>query len=390
MSKIGVFGGTFNPPHKGHHLLAKQAVSKLSLDKLIVIPSCISPHKETDKNVTPKQRIEMCKIAFSDIEKCEISDTEIERGGISYTSDTISQLKREHLEDELFLLMGDDMFLTFDSWHKPEIIAATATLAVFLRDKSKGNDVLNYAIQLKLKYNAKITFVRNIVYDVSSTEIRSDFDANVSRLQAPVAQFIVENDMYNNPYTAIFKKVRKYIDDNISEHRKKHIYGTYQEALKLADRYNVNVIHAALAALLHDTTKELDAQRQLDIIKKYNAETFDNELSTAKLLHQVTGAVYAKEIFGVQNDDIINAVRYHTTGRPEMSVLEKIIFIADFIEPTRDYEGVEEIRKYAYQDLDTACIVALDFTIRTLKNEDKIINAQTIEAFRYYYYGSNI
>ena len=106
------------------------------------------------------------------------------------------------------------------------------------------------------------------------------------------------------------------------------------------------------------------------------------------MLHQITGAIYAIEKFGVTDCDVINAVRYHTTGRAGMSLLEKIIFIADFIEPTRDYQGVENIRKYAYDDIDTTCNIALDFTIRTLENEGETVNRQTIEAYNYYADGS--
>ena len=388
MAKIGVYGGAFNPPHKGHHLLAKQAVSKLSLDKLIIIPSLISPHKETD-TVTPAQdRLEMCRIAFSDIPNAEVSDMEIKRGGVSYTSDTLKILKGQYPDDELMFLMGDDMFLSFDTWHEPEVISALATLTVFLRDRGKGSEVLEKAIDLKLKYNAKTAFVKNIVYEAASSEIRADFEDMSSRIQHNVARYIVEHGLYNNPYTPLIKDIKAYIENNISEYRKKHIYSTVEEAAKLAVRYNADVNKAILAALLHDTTKELDDKSHLELIEKYNAKVYDNENEVSKLLHQITGAIYATEKFGVTDCDVINAVRYHTTGRAGMSLLEKIIFIADFIEPTRDYQGVENIRKYAYDDIDTTCRIALDFTIRTLENEGETVNGQTIEAYNYYADGS--
>ncbi len=390
MAKIGVYGGAFNPPHKGHHLLAKQAVAKLSLDKLIIIPSLISPHKKTD-TVTPAQdRLAMCRLAFEDIENAEVSDMELRRGGVSYTSDTLKILKGQYPGDELMFLMGDDMFLSFDTWNEPEVISALATLTVFLRDRSKGNEVLEKAIDLKLKYNAKTAFVKNVVYEAASSEIRADFEDMSSKLQNSVSKYIVERGLYNNPYTAVIKKLEDYIENNISESRKKHIYGTKEEAVKLAERYNADVNKAAIAALLHDTTKELDEKTHLDIIEKYNPAVYGNEKEVYKLLHQITGAVYAVEKFGVDDCDVVNAVRYHTTGRAGMSLLEKIIFIADFIEPTRDYEGVEKIRKYAYDDLDATCYIALDFTIKTLEAEGKMVNRQTIEAYNYYADGSFI
>lgn len=390
MAKIGVYGGAFNPPHKGHHLLAKQAVAKLSLDKLIIIPSFISPHKETD-TVTPAQdRLEMCRIAFADIENAEVSDMELQRGGVSYTSDTLKILKGQYPSHELVFLMGDDMFLSFDTWNKPEVISALATLAVFLRDRSKGNEILEKAIDLKLKYNAKIVFVKNIVYEAASSEIRTDFSEMSSRLQNSVSRYIVERGLYNNPYTDTVKKLEDYIEKNISEKRKRHIFGTRDEAVKLAERYNADVNKALIAALLHDTTKEFDEKTHLEIIEKYNPAVRDDEKVVYKLLHQITGAVYVTEKFGVTDCDIINAVRYHTTGRAGMSLLEKIIFIADFIEPTRDYEGVEQIRKYAYDDLDATCCIALEFTIKTLEAEGKTVNRQTIEAYNYYADGSRL
>ncbi len=388
MAKIGVYGGAFNPPHKGHHLLAKQAVTKLSLDKLIIIPSLISPHKKTD-TVTPVQdRLEMCRIAFADIENAEVSDMELQRGGVSYTSDTLKILKGQYPDDELMLLMGDDMFLSFDTWHEPEVISALATLTVFLRDRSKGNEVLEKAIDLKLRYNAKTAFVKNIIYEAASSEIRADFEEMNSRIQSSVAQYIIERGLYNNPYTPLIKEIEDYIENNISEYRKKHIYSTKEEAVKLALRYNADVNKAIIAALLHDTTKELDEKTHLEIIEKYNPKVYDNEKTVEKLLHQITGAIYATEKFGVTDSDIINAVRYHTTGRAGMSLLEKIIFVADFIEPTRHYQGVEKIREHAYDDLDATCCTALDFTIKTLEAEGKTVNRQTIEAYNYYADGS--
>ena len=146
MERIGIYGGTFNPPHVGHMAAAQQAVDLLRLNKLLLIPDRIAPHKSLPENSpTPEQRLQMLKIAAEGIPNVEISDLELRRKGPSYTYQTVEQLKKQYPQAELLLLMGTDMFLAFDNWKNWQWLIQNVTLAVLYRGQ-KGEQA---AIQEK-------------------------------------------------------------------------------------------------------------------------------------------------------------------------------------------------------------------------------------------------
>ena len=123
--KTGIYGGTFNPPHRGHTESGKNAVERLGLDRLIVLPAGMPPHKSVPvDSPSPEMRLEMARLAFENVDRAQVSDMEVARRGVSYTIDTLMELRRENPEDELFLIMGTDMFLTLESWKNgPEMLS---------------------------------------------------------------------------------------------------------------------------------------------------------------------------------------------------------------------------------------------------------------------------
>ena len=127
--RIGIFGGTFNPPHRGHVTIARAAVEQLSLDKLLVIPAGIPPHKQLPEgSASNEQRYEMAVLLAGAVGKCAVADDrELRREGKSYTADTLLQLREEYPEDELWLLMGSDMFLSLHTWCRPEVVCRGPT-----------------------------------------------------------------------------------------------------------------------------------------------------------------------------------------------------------------------------------------------------------------------
>lgn len=185
-------------------------------------------------------------------------------------------------------------------------------------------------------------------------------------------------------YTSINKKVTDYIKDNIKEKRQKHIFSVADEAVKLAKIYGGDIEKCQTAALLHDIAKELPVGEMDKLVKKYGLHV--KYLGQPNLAHGKLGAILAKENWGVTDPDILNAISFHTTGRPDMTITEKIVFIADAIEPLRDYPGVEEIRKATYSDLDKGCYTSLKHTIDHLKakgvnyiDEDTVLAKQWLE-----------
>ena len=197
-ARIGIFGGTFNPPHIGHVAAAEAFADALNLDELIIMPDYLPPHKDYVGDVTPEQRLEMCRLAFSHIKNSKVSELEILRGGKSYTSDTLSSL--EAPDTHLYFLCGTDMFLTLHSWHAPEIIFNLATICYVRRESDRSNAKLidEHTQMYKEKYNADIIFIDGEVIDISSSELRSELklDGVSAHIPDNVMIYIKENGLY--------------------------------------------------------------------------------------------------------------------------------------------------------------------------------------------------
>lgn len=172
MERIGIYGGTFNPPHIGHMRAAAHAIGTLELSKLLLIPNGVAPHKSAPVGATAEQRLEMLRLSARGMEKAEVCDLELRREGKSYTCDTIAQLRRENPGAELVLMMGTDMFLSFLEWYCPEKIWAEATLAVFYRGEKNEQAAVAAQKQKLEALGAKILLVENPVTAISSTDLR--------------------------------------------------------------------------------------------------------------------------------------------------------------------------------------------------------------------------
>lgn len=198
MSRIGILGGTYNPPHTGHLHAAKAAQAALGLDRLILLPSFIPPHKEMPQN-TPdaKARLEMTRLAAQEI-GAEVSELEISRGGTSYTADTLAEFRKMYPEDLLWFVMGTDMFLTVQNWVRPQEIFSLARIAVVLRDDADLEIVEKHRERLLHEFQCEIDLVSAKAHPISSTEIRENiFDAeNQIYLPESILQYIKEHGYY--------------------------------------------------------------------------------------------------------------------------------------------------------------------------------------------------
>ena len=182
--KIGIYGGTFNPPHIAHVRACQAFYDTVKPDELLVIPDFLPPHKEISGQVSTDDRLEMTRLAFSSFSGAVVSDMEIKRGGRSYTAITLTELKKE--DNELYFLCGTDMFLSLDSWYRPDIIFSLATICYVRRENETENakrlsEITEY---YKKKYNASIIPVLCEVTELSSTELRNKIKtgADVSAL----------------------------------------------------------------------------------------------------------------------------------------------------------------------------------------------------------------
>ena len=375
MERIGIYGGTFNPPHIGHLQAAKQAVKALGLSKLLLIPAYAPPHKAAlpGNSPTARQRLEMLRIAASDCPEIEVSDLELEREGISYSCETVRELKRQYPNAELVLLMGTDMFLSFESWMHPEEILKNASLGVFYRgDKGEQTAIAKKKTEMEAK-GAAVYLVRNDVIPISSTQIRRllAFRCAGEFLPEGVLDYIRENRLYDT--RADWKhlpmdKLEPIVIGLLNPNRVRHVLGCRDTAVALARRWGADETDAARAGILHDITKAIDGPLQLTLCDAYGKLLDDFSKRYPRTLHALTGSMVAQRIFG-ENENVVSAIEFHTTGRADMSLLEKIIYVADYMEPNRDFPGVERLRELAFTDIDAALKLGLEMTLDHLNEQ---------------------
>lgn len=378
MMRIGLFGGTFDPVHNGHAALAGAALENGRLDRLIIMPSGQPPHKTGQVVSMAGYRHEMACQAFDSNPHMIVSDSEILREGPSYTLDTIRQLQRELPPDsELVLVFGSDILNDIEKWHQPAAIMAACQLLLAERGGVDTADSRAKAADLNARYGARISFFEAPKIELSSSTLREAVARGESIRQFvpdKVARMIRKNGLY--AYQTDLSAVSKTLMDELvslerqiwpllDRKRLLHSLNVTVYALHLALLHQVSLEKAGVAALLHDCAKCLPRHETLEYARMAGDET----LLDRELAHGPAGAWLARTRFGISDPDILRAIHYHTTGCSEMSRLDKIIFIADKVEPARTYENLEEIRRLVETDLDAALQICLREIDLFLKRE---------------------
>ena len=382
--RIAIYGGSFNPPHIGHAEAARAASKELKPDKFLIIPTNTPPHKELEANSpSPEQRLEFCRLAFGDIPGAEVSDMELRREGKSYTADTVDALLEQYPGAELCIVMGTDMFLSFRSWYRWQHMLETCTLAVLSREDFDRREIESFKAELETENGAKVILIPHLPLPMSSTEIRERLRRGLGSddLCQGVYECIIRNGYYDAKPELSW--LRQMVMPYLKENRIAHVTGVESQAVMLAMRWGADPDTAAIAGILHDITKAQNKEKQLKLCEKYGIILENAERENPALLHARTGAALARERFGI-SDEIYSAIRWHTTGKPDMSTLEKIIYLADYTEPTRDFEGVEELRELSFEDLDKAMALGLEMSIEDLTERGKPIFHDTMDAYNWY------
>lgn len=390
MARIGVYGGSFNPPHEGHTTAAAALVRELALDRLLVVPAAQPPHKTLPPGSPSAQtRVELVRLAFADVPRAELCTIELQREGPSYTVDTLTQLRQQFPNDELFFIMGTDMLLSFSSWYRPEEICSLAVLAVMRRSE---NDVLWAKVQkeaqsLQQSMDARFVFVKNECVEISSTSVRRLLALGIPAFLAPTAEARIRADGLYLSGTSLknlpFEQLRDVSLSLHNEKRKPHVLGCSETAGQLALHWGENEALALRAGILHDVTKAFESSVQLVLCERLCEATSAIERRNPKLLHAKTGAAVAREVFG-EPEPIVQAIRWHTTGRAGMTVLEKIIYLADYMEPNRSFDGVQTLRELVWKNLNAAMYEGLSMSIELLRRKQSTFDQNTLEAWRYY------
>lgn len=388
MDRIGIYGGAFNPPHLGHVRGAQFAIKMLKLRELYLIPSYTSPHKPCPVNTpSAEDRLEMTRLSVEGMEKISVSDMEIKREGISYTWQTAEAFRSRYPNSELVLLMGTDMFLHFRQWKKWESLLKICSLGVFYRGQKDEKEDIILEKHILEQEGTRIYLIENPVTEISSTMLRRllIFRCGDSFITPAAAEYIRDNSLYgvDRDYTGLpMDELEKVVVSLMKPNRVAHVLGVRDTAEKLARLYGADPVDAARAGLLHDITKALDGPLQLTLCREYG--TVLNKFSTQnpKTLHALTGGLVAQRIFG-ENREVVDAIFSHTTGKPNMTLLQKIIYVADYMEPNRNFPGVERLRELAWQDIDQALMLGLRMTLRLLKEQGREISPESSAALRY-------
>ena len=372
---------------------ARQAAEALKLDKLLLIPTRVPPHKALTEDVAgPEHRLEMTRFAVQALNLdgvAEASDLELRREGKSYTLDTLREIRALYPKGELFLLLGTDMFLTFHQWRHPEEIAKLCTLCAFHRSAlDSAGDFASQKRRLERKFGAHVKFVDlQEVVDISSTRLRQMLPAGQGRefLAPAVYGCILREGLYGTSADLRrldLEDLRCVALSMLDPRRIPHVLGTEETAAALALRWGADEESARRAALLHDCTKKFDKELQLALCRQYGIELDAAERREGKLLHAITGAAVAYADFGVSGE-VRDAIRWHTTGKADMTLLEKIIYLADYIEPTRDFCDLTELRRLAFEDLDGALLLGFTMAVEDLAKKGMPVHPNSVLARDY-------
>ena len=385
MERIGIFGGTFNPPHTGHIRAAVRGAEALGLDKVLLIPARQVPGKQIPEgSPTPEQRLEMVRLAAAACPKLEISDLEIRAPGNSYTWQTLRTLRERYPGAELTLMVGSDRLLSLPKWKQAEEIVKTAAIAVLPRGGKQEKNLLLPGIAALEEMGAKVTVAETVPCEISSTQLRRllAFRCASEFLDPAVEDYIVKNGLYHSASDwkqLPMDRLEQVVIGLLNPNRVRHVLGCRDTAVELAKRWGADTVDAARAGMLHDVTKALDGPLQLTLCRAYGTLLDDFSKKYPKTLHALTGSLVAERIFG-ENKAVVSAIRHHTTGKADMNTLEAIIYVADYMEPNRDFPGVEELRKLAFSDLQAALKLGLEMTLVHLKNQGSEVSPESRQA----------
>ena len=382
--KIGILGGSFHPIHNGHLEMARSARDALQLDTVLLMVDRIPPHKELAQGATSEQRYTMVQLACEGEVGFTASDWELNQTGTSYTALTLMHLKEEHPQDQLFFIMGSDMLRSLTSWYHPEIVCEKAHLVCICRAGQDGGEA-EAAKQVTELFGAKVTLLPP-VRELSSTEIRNRLAGGrpISGLvPKAVERYIYEQSLYTNEQLVTLTEAMR---DTLKPSRFQHVLGVEMTAVQLADILGADGRKARLAALLHDCAKYLSVTEQA-ILAKRDGSTLDPKKDDM-ILHAPAGATLAREQYGITDDEVLEAIRYHTTGTEGMTLLDEIIWAADLIEPGRDYPSVEKHRALLLSASDPisfekGLLLVFDDNICYIQSRGNGINPATLRARDY-------
>ena len=377
--RVLIYGGGFNPPHLGHLAALETAREALRPDLSLIIPDGMPPHKLLPVlSPRPEERLRLCTLAFSGFENTRVLDLAALRDGPCYMIDTVRLLRKTYPEDELILLLGADMLLSFDLWYRSGDLLRQCTLAALCRREGERAALEAKAASFR-EQGAEVLLLDHDPVDVSSSRLRELLPLRQGSDLIPPEVYgeIIRLRLYDaKPELSWLREQALAL---LKPKRVPHVLGCEETARALASRWGYDADDAAEAALLHDMTKRWTTEEQLRYCEEKRIPLDEDERENPQLLHARTAAVAARELFGAP-PAICDAIRWHTTGKPDMDLFEKLLYLADMIEPNRGYPGVEDLRELADRDLNLCMRDALLISVQVIRQRGLTVYKDTLDA----------
>ncbi len=379
MLKTAIFGGSFNPPHLMHEHIIETLLTKGGMQRVLLVPTKEPVHKAGRELADATHRLNMCKIVADKFKGTEVWDVELKREGKSYTYLTVLDYIEKY-GDTPYFVMGADMLITVHTWYKYQELIKLCNIICVYRE---GEDKKAYTEAIK-RVRADGGIIEELEItpnDISSTDARKNHNNIVSK---EINNYITDNKLYKGKTDMTIQEYKNHLKERLSEKRYYHSLCVAEEAVRLADRYGADKEKAYLAGLLHDVLKDTPGDIQLKFAKDFGIILSALELGAPKLYHSIIGSAYLERVLGITDNEIIDAVRYHTTAKKNMSKLALLLYLADYTSRDRDYEGVEEMREAVEESIEKAMQIALKFTVEDLNNKGMPVHPDTMAAYNEY------
>lgn len=387
MKKMGLFGGAFDPIHAGHIQMALRMAERLELDGVVLMPSFVPPHKIRESMASGEHRLSMCRLAVQNYPQLQVSDLELRRKGASFTVDTLSALREQYSDTQWYLITGADMFTTLQTWHRFEEIFRMAVLCTVARQGTDTAHLREYAATMEAQ-GASCYVDDQPVLEVSSTEIRQRVLAGqgLDGLVPPAVEAYIDRHGLYREGQGMRQQTRDeqliaIIRPRLSDYRFHHSLCVAEECRRLATLHGADPDKAYTAGILHDIMKDTDLSAQQKILADYGITLDLIEQNSPTLWHARTGAAFVEHVLGITDTDIVQPIRYHTTGRAGMTLAEQVLFVADFSSADRDYPDVDKMRALATRSLTDAMLYGVDYTIRYLMDEGRLVHPDTVALY---------
>ncbi|MDR1566574.1 MAG: nicotinate (nicotinamide) nucleotide adenylyltransferase [Treponema sp.] len=398
--RVAILGGSFNPVHVGHLFLADGVLSGLGYDRIILVPAFQSPFKIGVSGASPQDRLDMLAASIAGDPRLTIDDCEIRREGVSYTIDTIADIRKRYgLKGKPGLILGDDLAPAFVRWRKADEIACQADIIIARRlfnPPNRGDEAPSEEAPegRDLEFPFPYTGLNNEVINVSSRLVREKiFQGENWRYLVPSgARFIIEDrNLYRQGSKDYAKDAKAsgvswetaVVLENasrkaLSPSRFLHSRNTALLAWDLCVRYCLDPLAGYLAGITHDMCKPMDDKDLVRLARKDGGTITRIEQEKPALLHGRAAAVLLTKNYGITDSGIIEAVRHHVTASRDMGGLAKVVYIADKIEVSRDWvdPALRDLSDTA--SLDRLFETVVEYTITCLRHQGKEVSRETL------------